>query len=135
IPETSESNNTKTTTIKIGPDLIISSLSAPTSAGTAVTITATKTTKNQEGGSTGVGSITKFYLSSNSTLDTLDVLLGSLTLPALASTATNSGSTSVTIPSGTAPGTWYLIATRHATNSIPETSESNNTKSRTITIN
>ncbi len=116
-------------------DLIISSLSAPTSAGAGSTLTVTDTTKNQGGGGTGVSSITKFYLSSNSTLDTGDVLLGSRTVPTLASTATNSGSTSVTIPAGTAPGTWYLIAKADANSSIPETSESNNTKSRAITIN
>src|SRR5439155_1455531 len=135
IPETIESNNTKDRKINVEANRINSSLSALTSTGASSTITVTDTTKNQGGGSTGVGSVTKFYLSSNSTLDTGDVLLGSRAVSTLASTATNSGSTSVTIPSGTAPGTWYLIAKADANSNIPETSESNNTKSRAITIN
>src|SRR5207247_10533628 len=100
-------------------DLTISSLSAPTPTRAGSTITVTETTKNQGQGSTGVGSITKFYLSSNSTLDTGDVLLGSRAVSTLASTATNSGSTSVTIPSGTASGTWYLIAKASSTSRLP----------------
>src|SRR5207237_976062 len=102
--------------------------------GAGSTITVTETTKNQGQGGTGAGSLTKFYLSTNSTLDTGDVLVGSRIVPVLASTATNSGSTSVTIPSGTALGTWYLIAKADANSSIPETSESNNTKTTTIKI-
>src|SRR5437667_412410 len=104
----------------------MSSLASPTSMGAGSTLTVTDTTKNQGGGGTGVGSITKFYLSSNSSLDTEDAFVGRLSVPVRPSTSTSSGSTSVTIPAGTAPGTWYLIAKADANSSIPETSESNN---------
>src|SRR5947199_11481 len=70
ISETSESNNTKTTTIKTGPDLILSSLSAPPSSGAGPPPTGTAPSPYTTLFRSGVGSITKFYLSSNSTLDT-----------------------------------------------------------------
>lgn len=134
VPETNESNNKKTKSIQIGPDLIISSLSAPSSASRGATITVTETTKNQGGGGAGA-STTTIYLSKNSTLDATDIPLNSRAVLALAPVATNSGSISVTIPSGTAPGTYYLIAKADANNVVVEVSESNNAKSRTVSVN
>jgi subtilase family serine protease len=134
LAETSESNNIYTRSIKIGPDLDITSLSAAATATAGQTISVTDTTKNVGGGEAGP-STNQVFLSSNSTLDASDILLGSRSLPALAAGAGSSGAVSVTIPLGTAAGTWYIIARADAGGTVAEISETNNTIARTIKIN
>ncbi len=133
VSETNESNNTKSKSIKIGADLIVSSISAPATSGAGQSITVSDTTKNN-GGCTAGASITKLYWSSNSSYDTGDTYLGERAIPALAAGASNTGSTSVVVPSGTTTGTRYIIARADANNAVPETSESNNNKSKSIKI-
>lgn len=79
-------------------------------------------------------SLTQLYLSTNSTLDPSDILIGSREMPALAAGTSSSGSTTVTIPQGTASGTWYIIAKADAGGVVIEISESNNTYGRSIKI-
>jgi subtilase family serine protease len=74
------------------------------------------------------------YLSADGAVGASDILLGSRSVPALAGGETSSGSTSVTIPAGTAPKTWYLIAKADGEGVLAETSETNNTFSKTIYI-
>jgi subtilase family serine protease len=50
-------------------------------------------------------------------------------IPILASGATSAGSTSVTIPAGTAPGAYYILARADATGAVAESSETNNATS------
>ena len=57
------------------PDLVVSSMTAPSTAGADVDIVVTDTTKNQGTGSS-LPSNTGFYLSTNLTLDGTDVWLG-----------------------------------------------------------
>jgi subtilase family serine protease len=133
IPETNESNNTRSDTISIGPDLTISSVTAPASSGAGLTITIGDTTRNSGGGA-AAASTTSLYLSTNTALDASDTLLGSRSIPLLGPNATNSGTISVTIPAGTSPGTYYIIAKADAQAVIPETNEGNNTRSDTISI-
>jgi subtilase family serine protease len=116
------------------PDLIVSSLTAPTTAGAGQTISVSDTTKNQGAGS-AVASTTKFYLSTNTTYDAGDTYLGERQVPPLAP-GTSSGpvNTSVTIPSGTATGSYYIIARADADGDNSETSETNNFKSKSIKI-
>jgi subtilase family serine protease len=133
VPETIETNNTKSWTIKIGPDLIVSALTAPSTAGEGQTISVTDTTKNNGAGAAGA-SITKLYWSANSAYDAGDTELGSRSVPSLAAGASSAGSTTVTIPSGTTSGTYYIIARTDADSIVPETSETNNTLYRSIII-
>jgi len=134
LPETSESNNTFSKTIYIGPDLTVTALSAPATAVAGQTISVSDSTKN--GGAEGVpATTTEFYVSANSILDASDILLGSRSVPALGAGATSSGTTAVAIPAGTAPGTWYIIAKADAGGVVAETWETNNTLSRSIKIN
>ena len=75
--------------------------SLPATAGAGASIVVSDTTANQGGGGSPA-SVTRFYLSANSTLDAGDVRLDeSRAVPALAAGASSAGSTSVTIPSGT----------------------------------
>ncbi|MBI1955394.1 MAG: hypothetical protein HYS38_03275, partial [Acidobacteria bacterium] len=132
-PETNETNNTRSDSTQIGPDLTVSALTVPTTAGAGATITVTDTTKNQ-GVGTADPSTTRFYLSTNSTLDASDVALADRTVPTLTSGQTNSGSTSVTIPAGTTAGTYYIIAKSDPDNAVAETVETNNTRSASTQV-
>jgi subtilase family serine protease len=133
VNETSEANNFYSRSIKIGPDLDVTALSAPATAGAGLSIVVSDTTKNQ-GGGTADPSRTQFYLSINSTVEGSDIILGSRGVPALAGGATNSGSVSVTIPAGTATGSWYIVAQADADGAVTETSETNNIYARSIKI-
>ncbi len=134
VAELSETNNNKSKSIKIGPDLSVYSLSAPSSAVRGSTINVNDTTKNSGGGSSG-SSTTRFYLSTNTTYDAGDTSVGSRAVPSLAAGASNAGSTSVNIPSGIATGAYYIIARSDADGVVAETNEANNNKYRAITIN
>ena len=126
--ETQEANNIKASgSIRIGPDLLVSGLTVPEASAAGATITITDTTKNAGGGAAHA-STTRYYLSANVALDAGDVLIGSRDVPALAAGASASGSASVTIPAGTAPGTYFIIAAADGGAVVVETSESNNTR-------
>ncbi|OGP73264.1 MAG: hypothetical protein A2W09_08295, partial [Deltaproteobacteria bacterium RBG_16_50_11] len=129
VVETNEDNNTKySTSIKIGPDFTVTALTAPTTAGAGTSISVTDTTKNSGAGDAGA-STTRFYLSTDSTLDSTDTLLnGSRAVPALAAGESSSGTASALIPAGTPAGTYYIIAKADGDDLIPETNETNNTK-------
>jgi subtilase family serine protease len=133
VPETSENNNTYSRSIKIGSDLGIMSLSIPATAGAGQSIVITDTTRNI-GGGLADASLTQFYLSVNTVVDTSDSLLGSRSVPALAAGATSTGSTTVTIPESIAGGNWYIVAKADGEDAVPETSETNNTYARLIRI-
>src|SRR4029078_3754614 len=53
---------------------------------------------------------------------------------ALAANATDTGSVSLTIPAGTATGSYYLVAKADGNDAVLETSETNNTLYRAITV-
>src|SRR5206468_7688879 len=97
------------------------------------TIVVGDTTANQRGGVIGA-STTRFYLSTNAVLDASDTLLGGRSVPDLAGNASNSGSTSVTLPTTITPGAYYVIGKADADNAVLETDESNNTTARSIQI-
>jgi subtilase family serine protease len=133
LSEMNEANNLASDTILIGPDLVVSALTVPATGGAGLPITATDTIKNQAGAGAGA-STTKFYLSTNSTFGSGDVLLGTRAIPPLALGASNSGSTTLTIPPGTAAGTYYIVAVADADNLVTEADETNNSKSAVIKI-
>jgi subtilisin family serine protease/subtilase family serine protease len=133
IAEITESNNTRSALVRIGPDLTVTALTAPASAVAGTSITAGDTTKNQ-GGETSPASVTRFYLSVNSALDAGDVLLGSRAVPSLAPGASHAGSASVVIPAGTAAGSYYVIAKSDGNDALAESLENNNTRTKAISI-
>jgi subtilase family serine protease len=125
VTETLENNNGKFTTVKIGPDLLVSAFPAPPPAGAGLTINVTDTTKNQ-GSMPAAASTTAFYLSANTTLDAGDTFLGSRSVPGLAAGGTSTASTPLQIPQGTATGTHFLIAKADLNNDVVEYLETNN---------
>jgi subtilisin family serine protease/subtilase family serine protease len=133
VTESAESNNTRPNSFRVGPDLIVSALTSSTSAVAGATISVTDTTRNQ-GGDTAPASVTAYYLSANAGLDAGDVLLGTRTVASLASGGSQSGSTSLVIPSSTAAGTYIIFAKSDGNDSIAESIETNNTYARSISI-
>ena len=59
----------------VAPDLVVSALTAPTTGGAGAAITVNATTKNQGTGS-AAASTTRYYLSTNTTVDAADIPLG-----------------------------------------------------------
>jgi subtilase family serine protease len=134
VNETRENNNTYARSIKIGPDFTEGSVTSPSTVNAGATLTVTETVSNGGGGA-GPASVTRFYLSVNSTLDAGDVLLSpGRTVPALAPGGTSTGSTVVTVPSSTAPGKYYILAKADGDETVVETSDTNNVQSRSIQI-
>ncbi len=134
LAEIVETNNTFIRTIYIGPDLVVTALSAPAAAAAGQTISVSDTTKNRGAGDAGP-TLTEFYLSKNNALDASDTLIGSRTVPVLATGVSDPGTTAVTIPQGTAPGNWYIIAKADARGEVAEIWETNNIFSRLIKVN
>jgi subtilase family serine protease len=112
-------------------DLIVTALTGPTIAGAGSTLTVNDTTKNQ-GTGPAPSSVTGFYLSTNTALDTSDVSLGTRPVPQLAGAASDSASTVLTVPTGTAVGNYYLLAKADVGLSVAESSETNNLKTGSI---
>jgi subtilase family serine protease len=133
ITESAETNNARPNSFRIGPDLLVSTFTAPTSAVRGTTISGTDTTSNQ-GAETAPASVTAYYLSSNGTLDTGDVLLGTRTVPSLGPASSQSGSVSLVIPASTAAGTYIIFAKADGNDSVAESFETNNTRTRSISV-
>jgi subtilase family serine protease len=134
VAESLENNNTRASgLVRIGPDLTVTSLVAPSLAAAGTSITATDTTKNQGGDVTPV-SLTRYYLSTNSTFDVSDLPLGSREVSALAPGLSETGSATLLIPGTTPPGNYVIIARSDGADAIAEAEELNNTRARTISI-
>ena len=133
VVESNDGNNTTYGTTRVGPDLAVTGLNLPPTAGAGATISITDTLKNAGGGTAGV-TTTRFYLSANFTFDAADVLIGSRTVPAIDPGATNTVATSLTIPAQTAAGVYYIIAVADADGVVTETAETNNTRANALRI-
>jgi subtilisin family serine protease len=132
--ETEEANNTALRSLPVGGDLAVSALTVPAKGGAGLAIAVSDTTINKGAGSVAA-SVTRFYLSKNSTLDTADTLLpGSRAVPSLVAGASSSGSTTVTLPSPLDVGSYYVIAKSDGDNSVDESQETNNTLARSIAV-
>jgi subtilase family serine protease len=125
--ETQEGNNTRSAMIRIGADLVVSAVAAPATAAPGSAISVSETTTNNGGGG-AISSVTNFYLSANTTFDANDTLLGSRPVGPLAANASDSGTSSLTIPGNTPGGAYYIIARADANGTVAETIEGNNTR-------
>src|SRR5262249_13124588 len=87
-------------------DALVWALTGPATAGAGSATTLNETTGNIGVGPTG-GTSTRYYLSSDTSIGAGDVLLGGRSLAGLAPGASSSGATTVTIPAGTANGSYF----------------------------
>ena len=133
VTESNELNNTRSVTVAVGPDLVVTALSAPLVAAAGTSIVVSDTTANQGAGSSPTSG-TRFFLSKDVFVDATDVALDARTVPALDPGVTSSGPTTLAIPAGTLTGTYYLFAKADAAGLVGESSETNNTRSVTIKI-
>ena len=127
VAETSEANNTRPATLRVGPDLAVSTLTSPATVAAGTPFTVTEATKNQ-GAGTAAASVTRFYLSANVAVDANDTALQTRVVPALDTNGISSTAVSLTIPAGTAPGGYYLIANADDGVAVAEHTETNNTR-------
>jgi subtilase family serine protease len=131
--ESSETNNGAARSVRIGGDLVVMTFDAPAAGGAGVPLSLGDTTKN-----TGAGAIaasaTHFYLSTDAMLSASDPLLGTRAINALAANESSVGTTLVTLPVGTAAGSYYLYAKTDGGNLVSETQEGNNTAVRSFSV-
>jgi GEVED domain/Secretion system C-terminal sorting domain/CARDB len=149
IAETNEANNLIVSPIQVFanglPNLVAET--APLNFGSVAAGTAVNGGFHfaNEGPGEGVQGVqwqTKFYLSTDLTVSTNDLLLGTEVytpgfLPVNGdATHANSfaGALTATIPNGTAPGQYYLLAALDATNLVAETNEADNIRIASITV-
>jgi subtilase family serine protease len=132
VGEASEANNTRTKSVTIGPDLTVSALAPPDTAAVGATIAVSETTRNL--GSAADASVTRYHLSADTTLDPADVAIGARVVPALGLNAVSSEVVTLTIPAGIPAGSYYLIGQADADGVVTELVETNNLRTRAITI-
>ena len=134
VTEASETNNAAFgALVRVGPDLTVSALSATSSIAAGSSATANTTVLNQGGGAAGT-STTRFYLSTNGSFDTSDILIGTRTVGALGPAQSESGAATITIPAGTPAGTYFLLVVSDADNVVAETVETNNIRSMIVLV-
>ena len=138
--ESDESNNATFSTTQCviatapKPDLTVTSINGPTSGQVGKSISITSTVKNQGAASTGTTSYVKFYLSTDTDITTSDIYLGQRSISSLGAGSSSSGTSTVTIPSSTVKGSYYLGAIADATFRVSESYENNNSNQTQITI-
>jgi subtilase family serine protease len=130
--ESNEKNNcisSSSTVQVVAPDLIETSVTdPPPSSKPGNTFSVTDTAKNQGNADSGA-SQTRYYLSTDKITSTTDKLLtGSRSVSALTPGSTDGGTVTVTIPTGTTLGSYYLLACADDTNLVIESNEHNNCK-------
>ena len=134
VPESVELNNTLAKPFAIElTDLVITGMSAPAAVdrGTAISVT---TTEMNQGAAAITTNVVKLYLSADATITASDTYLGLYSQAALGTGTSADRTMNVTIPIATVVGSYYLGAIADATNTNPESDESNNTYSIPITI-
>jgi hypothetical protein len=114
------------------PDLTIATSSVPGSAAAGATLTLGATTRNA-GTAASPASSTRFSLASEEPADAA-VVLGTISVPPLAPGASHTGSLTVTVPAGTASGSYRVVAAADGAGAIRESSEGNNATSMPIAI-
>ncbi len=137
VSESNEFNNTAykegyqltvTTQTSYKPDLMVNSITPSTfTASPGDIISVTRSFSNV--GTTSTGSFRYgIYLSTNTTITTSDTLIYSFTVSAgLSAGGTNSTTLSVTVPSNTSAGNYYIGLYVDDQNSVTESNENNNT--------
>ncbi len=133
VVEASETDNTRSASLKLGADLHVAAVTAPSVAGPGDTVAVGDTTENQ-GGAPTPATVTRFYLSLDNLLDPSDVLLGERAVGPLAALASDTGTVNVMLPTTLTQGAYFVIARADAADQVTETSETNNTKVKSFTV-
>jgi len=138
VSEISETNNCRVSSTAVGvlqPDLVESLDSVPPlTVMTGSSLPVTDTVSNR-GDAPSIASTTRYYLSADLVIDSTDIMLqGSRAVAPLAVLAQSKGSATVTIPTTTPSGEYYLAACADDKGAVVETDDSNNCSSPKGTI-
>jgi hypothetical protein len=108
-------------------DLVITNLSvSPATVAPAGSISVTEWTANIGTGSTVAPTTTEYRLSSDATITSADLLLGSRSVPPVAASSKSIGATLLTIPVTVARGNYFLGVCADAGKTAVESNETNN---------
>ncbi len=124
-----QANNWKATAtpIIVGPDLVVTAATGPTLSGPGVPFPATTTIKNQGGQAAGPSVVT-FHLAQTGQPDVL--LSANRSVPMLAPGAMSGPiATTVTIPTNTSAGTYFIKVQTDGLSDVGEADETNNFRS------
>ncbi len=137
LAETNENNNISTATLQVVPpgiDLTITQayLSASSTAPGNV-LNASSYIQNL-GNTISPSSTIGYYLSTNNVFDASDVLLYTSVGSSLGAYQYSSRYDNVTIPTGTAPGSYYVLFVADPTNAVTETNENNNVAAAALQV-
>jgi subtilase family serine protease len=128
VAETDETNNTHAVPLTIGPDLIVRAVTGPSRAQPGQSLTFTATVGNL-GSAVALPFTVAFYLSRDTALDTEGaLLLGTRTIPGLAAGGTATASLTVSLPAGTAVGSYAVIVRADEGGAIVEARKDNNVR-------
>jgi subtilase family serine protease len=138
VTESNEKDNCRASTTKVsvtGPNLVESALANPPAAARIGGSFSVSDTARNAGNASAGASTTRYYLSTDAAKSSGDRLLtGGRSVPSLAAGATSSGSATVTVPTTTPAGGYYLLACADAGAVVPETSESDNCRASTTKV-
>ena len=128
VVETDETNNALAGNqiAIVGPDLTMTAVSGPGSAGTGKTITVSNTVSAAASGGNAEYFYAAIYLSTDNVITTGDTRIGSRFVVSLDAGASNAADTTVTIPTSVAPGDYYLGVIADYSSMVQESDETNN---------
>jgi subtilase family serine protease len=129
--ETDETNNciaSATTVVVTRPDLVETAVSNPPANATPGSSFSVSDTAQNNGAVGTAASTTRYYLSLDATQGADKLLTGTRAVGTLAAGASSPGTVSVTIPTTTAAGSYFLLACADDTKAVIETNETNNCK-------
>ena len=117
------------------PDLVLTSVSTPSSATVGGQVSISATAKNQGNAAAGAFGL-GFYLSTGSTISTSSTLIATCSITSLAVGASTTCAGTVNLPSSLGAGTYHGGAIVDYLNQVSESNESNNTllASNTLTV-
>jgi subtilase family serine protease len=130
VSESDETNNCRASSTQVqvvSPDMVVTAVSnPPASVGVGGSFVMSDTVLNQGNGSAGV-SATRYWLSADQVKGAGDRLLnGVRSVPALAVNASSSGAATVSVASGTALGTYFVVACADDQSQVVEANNNNN---------
>jgi hypothetical protein len=135
--EIDENNNQAYHTINVQvspPDLIVQNAEADPLVIEAGEMTNTECDVLNQGNGASGSSTLNYYLSANSSYEADDLLLGTDAAGSLGPGESASLSQTLTIPSTTIPGDWYILFFADAANQVTESDENNNIANVQITV-
>ena len=138
VSESDETNNCRASTTQVtvaAADLEETAITNPPASGRpGTTFPATDTATNTGGVGTGRESITRYYLSANTSFEVTDIELRARTVPALAPSGTSTDTKTLKIPTDAPVGTYYLLVCADTTSVVVESDEADNCRASSTTI-